>query len=182
MKSFKDLFITEMSQEIEDIPKENTKKAEEVFKSYFDSKNLKHLEGDMYLLVSGLKPAEFIVYAVVNDVPVGATYFKQTGVFKDSKEEFAYIAAYTLVWGSYKGFMFKCYSAFSKYKKSYIMSDKKQTQFSKKNWEEWFLSKKNIKEIFCYDAETKSEIDFESIEQSWCKSEDCRRYRIVVKF
>ena len=62
------------------------------------------------------------------------------------------------------------------------MSDKKQTQFSKNNWKNWYNNKQNISEIFAYNYSTKEIIDFDNIEDSWCKTEECRNFRLVVKF
>lgn len=175
-------FLCEMSQEIEDIENKNKEEARLIFLSYFNIDMCTKVN-DLYIMSAGLKPTEFIVYELnKNKEPVGATIFEQTGVVKNNKEEFAYIPKYTLSWGASSNFMYRAYGAFSKYKGAYIMSDGKQTKFSKAKWKEWYNNKTPSEDIFAYNVETKEVEYFEDIEASWCRTPECRKYRIVTKF
>ena len=67
--------LLEISQEIENISKDNNERAKEAFLKIFDNNCLTYIGNNMYLLNKGLKPSQFVVYAVVDNRPQGATLF-----------------------------------------------------------------------------------------------------------
>lgn len=185
MKSFKEYFLYEMSQEIENIPIENIELAKKYFNEIFQTNNLKSLGNDLYLQALGFKSTEFIVYSIQNEIITGAVQFEQRGVTIHSKEYYAYSPIFTISFGR-KNFMELSYKTFSTYKNSYILSDKKQTPHSKKIWKKWYLDFKNSNtpEVFVYNIDNKEvvELSDNDVETTWCKDPECRKYRIVIKF
>jgi len=169
-----------MMKEIGDFHKLSTKEAIKYFINIFNNSRIKDEYKDFVIVTDSLKPTEFCIYATKNGKPVASALFEQTGITINNKEYFGYIAKYTLNWGGTKGFMYNAYKAFSKYMRdAYIVSDAKQSKNSKRNWLNWYHTKRNVKEIFSYDEKEGAILAFDNIDDSWCEDS---KYRLVIKF